>query len=206
MRKMTKTQVGQKFGKLTIVEILEEFTSSKKRLAKCICDCGNEKITAIEYLRFKGAQRTQSCGCQHLEKSLINLEKAKIVQFNSGIISDPMIATAKRVYKNYRDGDLSFDDFYQLSQQTCYYCGKPPSNKANCYINNSKKYNYGYTEQRLKDGYFIYNGLDRIDSSISHLKSNVVTSCFNCNRAKMDLSISDFFNMIENIYLLHIKK
>ena len=46
--------VGQRFGKLTVVEMLPD------EKCRCICDCGNEKITGTANLRKGG---TSSCGC-----------------------------------------------------------------------------------------------------------------------------------------------
>ena len=49
---------GQKFGRLTIVDMLENYK------VKCICDCGNEKIVAKSSV-ITG--KTKSCGCLHKE-------------------------------------------------------------------------------------------------------------------------------------------
>lgn len=50
--------IGQKFGKLTVVEIIKKpYTDT---LARCVCDCGGERTTVI-YLLKKGA--VKSCGC-----------------------------------------------------------------------------------------------------------------------------------------------
>lgn len=56
----TKNLVGQKFGKLTVVELLEDSNKFGRRVYKCKCDCGNEinvpSNSLIEY-------HTLSCGC-----------------------------------------------------------------------------------------------------------------------------------------------
>ena len=56
----TKNLVGQKFGKLTVLELLSESTKSHRRQYICKCDCGNEVITTSTYL-ITG--QTRSCGC-----------------------------------------------------------------------------------------------------------------------------------------------
>lgn len=52
---------GYRFGKLVVQEMIwgsrEEGTKTK---ARCLCDCGNEKIVPVSQLRMK---QTSSCGC-----------------------------------------------------------------------------------------------------------------------------------------------
>lgn len=56
----TKNLVGQRFGKLTVVELLEESNKFNRRLYRCKCDCGNEKIVQSICL---ASGHTSSCGC-----------------------------------------------------------------------------------------------------------------------------------------------
>ena len=58
--KETNNLVGQKFGKLTVVELLDESNKFKRRMYRCICECGNEHIAPSNSL-LNG--RTKSCGC-----------------------------------------------------------------------------------------------------------------------------------------------
>ena len=58
-----KNIIGQKFGKLTVVERAETYVSEsgqKKTMWKCKCDCGNETIV-MAYSLISG--KTMSCGC-----------------------------------------------------------------------------------------------------------------------------------------------
>lgn len=56
----TKNLVGQKFGKLTVVELLEESNDFNRRLYRCKCDCGNEVVIPSSSLT---TGHTNSCGC-----------------------------------------------------------------------------------------------------------------------------------------------
>lgn len=56
----TKNLVGQRFGRLTVIELLEESDKSNRRLYRCRCDCGNEIITSSICLL---GRHTSSCGC-----------------------------------------------------------------------------------------------------------------------------------------------
>ena len=56
----TKNLVGQKFGKLTAIELLEESNDFNRRLYRCKCDCGNEVVIPSSSLT---TGHTNSCGC-----------------------------------------------------------------------------------------------------------------------------------------------
>lgn len=61
MEKIKQEFIGQKFGKLTVLELDIKLTQEKKASYwKCKCDCGNIKTIAGTNLK-KGF--TQSCGC-----------------------------------------------------------------------------------------------------------------------------------------------
>jgi hypothetical protein len=52
--------VGQKFGKLTVVEYAGNANKYKRHTWKCLCDCGKEKLS--DSVSLKG-NSTRSCGC-----------------------------------------------------------------------------------------------------------------------------------------------
>ena len=56
----TKNLVGQKFGRLTVLELLDESNKFNRRQYRCKCDCGNETIVTGSLL-LNG--HTSSCGC-----------------------------------------------------------------------------------------------------------------------------------------------
>lgn len=52
--------IGEKIGRLTIIEEVPERSSDNRRMVKCKCDCGNYAVVRLyEILR----KRTTSCGC-----------------------------------------------------------------------------------------------------------------------------------------------
>lgn len=55
---------GYKFGRLTVVERVEN--KNGHVMWRCSCECGNEKITRADALL---TSRTQSCGCFNREQS-----------------------------------------------------------------------------------------------------------------------------------------
>lgn len=62
--KASKLQIGDRFGRLTVVNLPHKPTA--KSYAVCICDCGKEVSLRIDYLVN---HHTQSCGCLRAEKS-----------------------------------------------------------------------------------------------------------------------------------------
>lgn len=62
---MSKTEMkhrlllGQKFGKLTVVDIIRNFKTNEW-VAKCICECGKTSLPRPSKLTSKA---TVSCGC-----------------------------------------------------------------------------------------------------------------------------------------------
>lgn len=168
---------NQKFSRLLVLKRV-----NSKWL--CICDCGKEKLVGSQNLKTGG---TKSCGC-------FNKDRIKQIptNFNSRKYS-PEIASARRAWKNkYSDGNLSFDHFYDLSKQNCFYCKSPPKQIFNSFTDK-------YSQESRKYGDFIYNGLDRVNSNLPHNIDNVVPSCYTCNRFKSNLSQQDFYSWAARI-------
>lgn len=63
---------GQKFGKLTVVE---QTRKNNKKAWRCICECGNEKISFTADLR---AGKTTSCGCGR-RKNIANQRFGRLI-------------------------------------------------------------------------------------------------------------------------------
>jgi len=172
--KFTKDLSGQKFGSLTVLN--QSKTANQKNTGKhifwlCQCVCGIKKVIRGDSLKNG---EVVSCGCLHPRKPHSDPESARM-------------SSARNVYRNtYMDGDLSFEDFNDLSQLPCYYCGALPSNRENVFLRHQS------TDFAKRNGLFIYNGLDRVDSNYAHDKDNVVPCCYPCNWSKSSRSVDDF--------------
>lgn len=81
--------------------------------------------------------------------------------------------------------NLTEEQFVELSQKDCYYCGSKPNNIA------KGKTNYGE---------YIYNGIDRIENTKGYTIDNVVPCCRICNIAKQQLTLQEFKDWIKRIY------
>ena len=56
--------IGEKFGKLTVVEEVAERHKNRCIQYHCVCECGGEKVVVGTMLR---QGKTRSCGCLHKE-------------------------------------------------------------------------------------------------------------------------------------------
>lgn len=164
---------GQRFGRLIAIERVEKPKNIKKgTFWRCKCDCGNETITMSTSLR---EGRTKSCGCLWLNSiSLSKGEAACNTAFRN------MLNHAK---ERGITVEINITIFKSIAQKKCHYCGCDPNQKS-----------FG------KNGYYIYNGLDRIDSSIGYTIENCVPCCGRCNEAKSNLEYSCFLKKIKMIY------
>ncbi len=80
--------------------------------------------------------------------------------------------------------ELSFEEFFSISQRKCFYCGIEPN----------KLFKKGSSKG------FFYNGLDRINNDMGYIKDNIVTCCSICNESKMNLDQKIFINRIKKCY------
>lgn len=155
---------GQRFGLLTVIrEIGKDVTSlnNKNYQAECLCDCGNTTIAALPDL-YRG--RRISCGCR----------KGK---FNHGRMSHghykkTYYAIAKNGAKKRKlEWHLTFEQYDELTNQPCYYCG---------------------TTEAI--------GIDRIDNQVGYLAENSRPCCGTCNRAKHTTGEEEFIEWIGRAY------
>lgn len=77
--------IGQRFGRLTVIEELEKSPNNGNIRWLCRCDCGNEKITTSSNLRY--GSKDNSCGCSRKEK----LENKEIT------VKHPLYKTASNI-------------------------------------------------------------------------------------------------------------
>lgn len=88
-----KNLVGQKFGKLLVINPTDKRNSKREVIWECKCDCGN-KTFANTYSLTSG--HTKSCGCSINHESLSAAGKK-----GGGIVKHNLSKT--RIYKTYTD-------------------------------------------------------------------------------------------------------
>jgi 5-methylcytosine-specific restriction endonuclease McrA len=154
----------------------------------CKCSCGKEK-----FVKLYNLANNSVISCGHTKYAPEHQSKRSRKQ-------NPQLTTIKRIYKNYKRSpkdDLTLEQFIELSQKFCYYCGSPPLKTYNLFTD--KSYKKQATKYSIDNGNYTWNGIDRIDSDLPHTISNCVTCCYICNRAKSDMTVKDFYKWIGRI-------
>jgi hypothetical protein len=192
--------IGTTIGKVTIIEFdrVEEGKGRNVYYYKYKCICGNIE-TAPKYSLSQSKKFRNTYCCSTCRKDKIS-EWAKTASVK---YKDPIEGKCSILFSNYRSKckkkswvfNLTFDQFKQLVTSNCHYCNLEPNK---CRKDRSKS--------RLGLSRVYFNGVDRIDSSIGYNIDNVVSCCEDCNKAKRNLSYTQFLNLIKRIYEFKIKK
>lgn len=161
--------VGKRFGKIKVLSY------AGKGRWNYLCDCGKTSVSSTQSL-LKINKTVKSCGC--------------VPNYNK--YADETLAAKHYLYISYKKGAkrrnrpflLGFEEFINLVQQKCHYCGEEPLQcSKNKYAKN-----------------FYYNGLDRVDNDKGYVIDNVKPCCFKCNNAKQKRRKEEFITWVEKCY------
>ena len=174
---------GDVIGSFTFVRA-ELVGKNKTWIVRCLC--GEEK----RFWKYSAIARQKSCGCGTDEAGLTKEQRrmlnSRLHSYKSG--------AAKRGL----DWDLSYKDFVEITSKDCSYCGVKPT-KLN-YFENAPSLQKESPSRDWSKYTILFNGVDRVDSSIGYTTDNCVPCCTYCNRAKSDLSFEEFKGHIEKVY------
>jgi hypothetical protein len=176
--------VGQRFGKLLVIE--QTLSRNGRKAWYCKCDCGSDKIVNTKMLRLK---QTSSCGCAHHPQG----NKSKNWRGGENI-SATLIATIKASARNRNlivDIDLEYLEELLLSQNKK--CALSGLDLVFSKVNKNK---FGVGNASL----------DRIDSNIGYIKGNVQWVHKKINIMKNIYSQDEFIQMCINVYETNLKK
>ncbi len=143
----------------SILTVIETLPGS---LVKVQCACGS----APKIITKTNLRQTQSCGC-----------RKKGFKWTKHIIA-PGQAGLRRLWHRYAadarkrgfEWELTKEQFMVITKGDCVYCGKPPTQV-------SVEQHKGTAER----GTYVYNGIDRVDSTKSYTVPNCVACCRVCN-------------------------
>lgn len=165
--------IGQKFGRLTVLELAPRRKGNT--VYKVRCDCGTEK-TVDRHPLLQG--KTRSCGCLRQER-LLSQNKNKDSSFQR---------LFKRYIKSAEKRGLEFkltkEEFIRITKTNCNYCGEKPRQ-----VSKNSEYQEAY----------IYNGIDRLDNNHGYTIENSVACCIICNYAKHTMGYWEFMEWIRKI-------
>lgn len=158
------------------------------------------KLTILSYSGMKGGRSTYNVVCECGQRLEVNRQKLVgnirkscgcLRQFNP-------VTLYKEVYRRYQlqaaernlKWELPEDRALQLFKRHCRYCGIGPDNIGR---DGSRKH------------FIQYSGIDRIDPKQGYNPSNCVPCCINCNRAKSDMTLSEFSSWLDRAYQHHFR-
>lgn len=103
----------------------------------------------------------------------------------------------RRVYSTYKHTAkkrglpflLSLAELSVLIKSPCYYCGELDSNTS-----------------KRRSSIFKYNGIDRMNNDLGYYLENVVPCCETCNRAKLTMSMEEFYSWVDLVYTKYHKE
>lgn len=178
---------GKKIHSLTVLGYSHSHiqpSGQKRAIWDVICDCGNKKKMSTSTL-IHGS--TVSCGCI----GRVNRIKSRQRPHGLANLNYKYLSYRARARKSGITFSLSQQDFKEIIDKNCNYCGSEPSMP-----HTTRSYN----------GLYISNGIDRIDSSGGYVCGNMVACCKLCNIMKNKLTAEEFIDHIKKIGEFYAKK
>lgn len=177
---------GQRYGMLVALYQIPKDEKGRYRYL-CLCDCGNTIEARAERLR-RG--KIKSCGClKHAQA--VN----RIPDRNEAVLRREYSELKKRNKKFSQNGEvISLQQFKDIVNQPCYYCGAVGSKKIQDRIRNRGKTHV------CSDKTISINGIDRLDSMKGYIDGNCVSCCKTCNYAKNTLTLDEFKDWVMRVY------
>ncbi len=173
-----KNEVGNRYGKLTVLEKTENKKGGHIHW-KCLCDCG--KLTEVSGASLRRGN-TKSCGCLAIDL-LAGQPPRNSIEQGEAAFNRLYISYQRNAIMRNLEWKLDKQIFRELTKENCYYCGAEASQ----------------TIGKKNNGLYFYNGLDRKNSSIGYVPGNVVPCCGTCNKLKGQLDHNDFLKQIQAI-------
>lgn len=172
--------LGKRFGSYTVIQntMPPEHGKNRRKSLRCLCrcDCGTTK-SVIRGDLVRG--ESTNCGCKRRVPEEVMAIQNIFYRYKKCAADRGLVF------------DLSQDDISNLIKQNCYYCGRPP---------------FAISRYHQHEKGVAYTGIDRFDNTKGYLKENVVSCCKDCNRAKRNHSVKDFFDLVKMIYENHIEE
>lgn len=154
---------GQVFGKIKVISASDEKRyGSTQKFWNCICECGKELLLSGQTLRRVSTRCCRDC----------YTPVSRVVGCGVNI-----------AFSGYRCGavkrgltfELTPEQFKELTQRNCHYCGSEPSNVWKAWSET-----------------YVGGGIDRKDNTVGYIFENCLPCCKICNRAKRESSYNDF--------------
>lgn len=143
-------------------------------LHRCMCECACGKVVTPAYTALTSGS-TKSCGCLRIYRH---------PEHDVGLRKLYYRYSTRQKNRWASELEIPLAVFATLTSSPCFYCTASPGSVMKSHSKHSE---------------YIYNGLDRVDSSRSYTIDNVVPCCEQCNKMKLDIPQSDFLEAIHRI-------
>lgn len=174
---MLKDLTGQQFGRYFVLK--RNGTRGKSTLWLVQCVCGNER-TVCGFSLTNGTAK--SCGCWRRDIMRGATPKNKLAFGESA--RNALFGIYKIGARKKRlEWSLTIEQFTQLTQCNCHYCGQPPKSVM---------------KHRGFNGPYMYNGIDRKDNTHGYTIENALPCCKVCNFAKRNMNYNEFITYLLN--------
>jgi len=168
------------------------------RMVECRCSCNSNKVVIVLAIHLSSG-RIKSCGCYNAERirQKHSPESVKRRAVKRTIYTSTDIAAKRFIgqipsYKEIEEDIIlnpqNLSKYISLMESSCFYCFRPPSQKKKV------------PKKLWPVKYWIHNGIDAVDPSLGHTMSNIVSCCKQCNYAKSEMTLIDFYNHIHLMY------
>ncbi len=194
---MAEPKINERFGIWTLLEYTGYKLDSKGNRNKSglfICDCGFKKNAFLSRMKFSKNEKCRGYDRHYYKPEIIDGFRT---------LEQSCLDNARNKFKFYYSRyklqgekiDISFEDFLDITQKNCFYCGKEPlsENKQKCKGGRRGKYH--------PEGSFKYNGIGRIVMSKGIVLGNIRPCCHECSKAKLDMDEKDFIQWIKQVYI-----
>ena len=161
---------GKKFGKWTAISYAGE------RGWNCVCECGTAKVVQTGNLTNGASTQCRKCGPLISTTNHLHTGEAACNEVISSYTKGARVRSIEWA--------LTREQAKDLFSGLCFYCGTEPTNVF---------------FRKILNGKFIYNGIDRVDSSLGYTIDNCVSCCTTCNYMKRSLSLDNFTKHVKRI-------
>lgn len=172
MRGVKADLTGRKSGRLRVLGLAEGRAGRGYLLWTVQCNCGSPEFKAST-AQLHRSKPLKSCGC--LSNKKLAGESAR-----NRVLHDYKFNAKKRQVS----WELTDEQFNQLTQADCHYCGRAPMSVC---------------VGEYSTGSYTYNGIDRKDNLRGYLWDNVVACCKICNWAKGNMPYDDFMVWVADL-------
>jgi hypothetical protein len=154
----------------------ERIVSSRQFLWKCAC--GNTRVSIPN-------SEVKSCGCL--------LSRPRLRRSKPGYTALKVLVKELQNKGKIRGipWTLTIEDVREITSKSCHYCGCQPSMTIG-----SEKHADG---RFVMNEPYVYNGIDRVDSSVGYHVANCVPCCHTCNFMKGTMSVEFFYKHLNQI-------